>query len=274
MAWLTAYFDAAGHPDGKHALIVGGYIASVPQWLRFERAWNAALRRAGLDQFHMTDFMACAKGYENWKGRKTEQDELLEKLVRITKSHVRHSFSTIILLDAWAEVNRMYALNENHCTPYALGGFFTVNKAMGWLTRRDGSTSITQFIFEDGDKHKGDFIWMMDQFVKPNKKLMTPIKPHFMPKKLPPLQAADFVLWEQFNAARTRLITDAAIEWRPTLKQLSTIKKTWGFLNEEKLIKFCEDFCVPKRGSGLVWTGPARGAVELKARAGGRRRSV
>ena len=274
MALLTTYFDAAGHPDGKHALIVGGYVASVQAWLRFERAWNARLKRSGIDVFHMADFMACKDGFENWKGREKEQDALLKKLAGVISDHARHSFSTMILLDDWAEINRLYALDENHCTPYSIAGFYSIDKAMRWLNRRDGDTAFTKFIFEDGDKHKGDFIWMVDQIVKWNKRLLAPMKPHFMPKKLAPLQAADFVLWEQFNASKTRLLTGAPIVWRPTLRQLSSVKHTWGMLNADRLIQFCEEYCVPKRGSGLTWTGPARVALERKARGEGRRKNV
>ena len=83
MLWLTGYYDACGHHDGKHVLALGGYISSVPAWLRFEKQWKRALKRAGIDvPFHMTDFMACERHFKNWKGREEEQAELLLKLSR------------------------------------------------------------------------------------------------------------------------------------------------------------------------------------------------
>lgn len=249
MLWLTCYYDAAGHPKGKHALVVGGYVAAVPAWLRFEREWKRALNKAGIDVFHMADFMARKGKFENWKGRDHEQARLLLKLVQITNKHARISFSTIILLDAWESVNKTYALREAHCTPYALCGFFTILRTAGWLWRRDRRFKA-ELIFEDGDLNKGDLIWMIDRFTGHKKKILGGLFPTFKGKELSPLQAADFVAWEHLNAARERLLKpDVPAGLRETFKKLETIKKSWRIITEDQLLKFCADYDVPKRDS-------------------------
>jgi hypothetical protein len=250
MLWLVGYYDASGHPKGKHALAVGGYVSALPAWLRFEKSWKRELKKAGIAiPFHMTDFMACQEGFESWKGREVEQARLLLKLADITKTHVRRGFSTLIELDAWNRVNdEAYALKENHLTPYALCGFFTMDKTFRWLKRRTRRFMI-KFIFEDGDANKGDFMWVMDQFIRCDKRMLGGAKPQFESKDLAPLQACDFVMWEQFNLVKNRLKNpQSSAPLRESFKRLYSIKKQWGVIDHEKLIKFCEDFDVPKRG--------------------------
>jgi hypothetical protein len=257
MTWLTSYCDAAGHPKGKHALAVGGYVSSVQQWLRFEKAWKRTLEKVGIEVFHMADFMACREGFENWRGREPEQAALLLKLARITKDHVRFSVSTMVMLDDWNKVNKSsYALRENRCTPYALGGFFTMHKLMNWLRRRTTNPSV-KFIFEDGDKDKGHFIWLVDCLWKLNKRQLAGVKPQFKDKTVAPLQTADFVMWEQLKLAKNRIENpESPAALRESFELLFSIKNHWGVMDEEMLLKFCSDFDVPKRGENRVWGGP------------------
>jgi hypothetical protein len=99
----------------------------------------------------------------------------------------------MIRLDAWHRVNaESYALKENHCTPFALCAFFTMDKTFRWLLRRTRRFSL-RFVFEDGDKHKGDFQWVMDQFVRKNRRALAGAMPTFERKDSPPLQACDLV---------------------------------------------------------------------------------
>jgi hypothetical protein len=255
MLRLRAYFDAAGHPTDQHLLAVGGFLSSVPAWMRFEKRWKRLLRSAEIMiPIHMADFMAFRRGFENWRGREGEQAALLLNLAAITKKHVRHSFSTIIRLDAWRQVNQVYALKESRCTPYGLCGFFTMDKTFRWLKRRTRRFQA-QFIFEDGDLNKGDFIWFMDDFIGKDKKLLAGAKPNFASKNVIPLQTADFVLWEQLKLAKNYLRNpNAPAQLRESFKVLESNPNTWGVINEGHLIRFCTEFQVPKRGEKRVWS--------------------
>jgi len=70
MLSLVGYYDAAGHQDDEDVISVGGYLSSVPAWLRFEREWQRALKREGIEQFHMTDFIACRRSSRTGRGVK------------------------------------------------------------------------------------------------------------------------------------------------------------------------------------------------------------
>jgi hypothetical protein len=62
VAVLTVYSDASynqpspTNPNPPLIHTVGCYIADVEDWKRFRRAWNVALHRAGLSDFHMKEF--------------------------------------------------------------------------------------------------------------------------------------------------------------------------------------------------------------------------
>jgi hypothetical protein len=134
--WLTGYFDAGGHQDDKHVIAVGGYVSSVPAWLRFEKEWLQALKRAGIEEFHMTDFMACQGDFKNWQGREADQARLLLQLAKITKKHARRGFSGLLFLEDWRRANEEFFLKECRCTPYALCAFYVMDQAIRYFAHR------------------------------------------------------------------------------------------------------------------------------------------
>ena len=245
MVSLVGYYDASGHPDDSVVLTVGGYISGDRKWTRFDREWAAILADIGLDEFHMTQFMRDPR----WEGRR---DEILGRFLAVIRKNVRKSLATMIDIRDWNAVNEVYALERSRCTPYALCGFLTLQKALLFLTsRKEPSRMIS--LFEDGDKHKGDFIWVMDRIAKLDWRLKG-IKPHFAGKDLTPLQAADFVMWEQSKLSKTHIAAAGKpFEVRPTFSELLNIPHEWGWMEKDDIIKFCVEFEVPKVGEAREW---------------------
>src|SRR5262245_59614878 len=102
---LVGYFDASGHPSEGEVLTVGGYIGDVRSWTRFDLAWLAILKDIGLDEFHMADFMVDPR----FEGRR---DEILQRLIVPIRRNARKSVATMIYLDDWREVSRVYDLRR------------------------------------------------------------------------------------------------------------------------------------------------------------------
>ena len=80
--------------------------------------------------------------------------------------NVYKAFSEAVLLDDWRAVNENYQLEESRCTPYALGGFFIMDRTIRWWGKKHPHDSMTNFVFEEGDKNKGDFMWMMESVIR------------------------------------------------------------------------------------------------------------
>ncbi|HTM24345.1 MAG TPA: hypothetical protein VL225_04075, partial [Vicinamibacterales bacterium] len=265
MSWFTAYYDAAGHPVDQRTLTLGGYLSTVPRWLIFEKKWKRQLQRENIDVFHMADFMACRGKFKNWKGRESEQTPFLLKLAEVIHKHTRHSFGQTVILDDWKRANKEYALAESHCSPYGLCGFFLMDRTFRHLSAIKRQFQA-KFYFEDGDLNKGDLIGLMDQFIRIDPSLLASAKPNFEPKTVVPLQAADFAMWEKFRFAKDHLEWQKQPDWqenparvpavRESFQALMQKDKTWGILNYERVIDFCVDFGVPKRGQhrGVKWS--------------------
>ena len=53
---IAAYFDDSGTEQTHPAIVVGGCIATVDNWIKFQQEWESILGHYNLPHFHMTDF--------------------------------------------------------------------------------------------------------------------------------------------------------------------------------------------------------------------------
>ncbi|MBS0366584.1 MAG: DUF3800 domain-containing protein [Proteobacteria bacterium] len=69
MAVLKGYFDDSGDPcDEKHRFFaVGGYVAPVERWDRFETAWNAILSEFRVPYLHMKELNQGVGAFDAWR---------------------------------------------------------------------------------------------------------------------------------------------------------------------------------------------------------------
>ena len=156
---FAAYFDDSGHPD-QDLVVVAGFIAVKEQWLKLETEWRDTLDSAGLGRstvFHMTDFAAGAEKspFCGWDERRKHR--LLDKLVHIIAVRTRKHISETVFMRDYRLVNEKYALEECYGAPYAIAGRNITMRLKSWL-REQGSDVRMSVSFEDGTKHKGDFI--------------------------------------------------------------------------------------------------------------------
>jgi hypothetical protein len=260
---LTGFYDAAGHPQGENTLIVCGHVSETRKWARFEVQWRKALADVGVSgPFHMTDFMSCAKAFKGWQSRENDRVQLLSTLISIVKRNVYKAFSETILLNDWRAVNEVYQLEDSHCTPFALAAFYVMDRTICWWGKKHPKDVMTEFVFEDGDKNKGDFIWMMERIVRRDRTALGVATPVFKPKGLAPLEAADLTGWTMRRATKVWLTKEPERSLpnriREVLLTLSTVPHLAGYLNREHIAKFCQDHNVPKRGETGRWSGVVR----------------
>jgi hypothetical protein len=232
MTEYAAYFDDSGHPDDQEAVVVAGFIASEHEWLLFEREWHEILDREGMESFHMTDFEKS----KVWPPHKKEA--VLRRLIDTIRVRTVKSISSGVFMSDYRQINEQRAFEETVGTPYALAGR-TVTKALNdWKSSLASDDKLLVF-FEDGTKHKGDFIDAMKRDELPC--------PAFLKKReATPLQAADLLAWEVFHAFKTK-------QPRPSLRRLvrdvSAENLDHGFFGIEALERLCvhPDAKVPLR---------------------------
>ncbi|MGH9688912.1 MAG: hypothetical protein ACRD5K_17670 [Candidatus Acidiferrales bacterium] len=189
MTDFAAYFDDSGHPDGQKAVIVAGFIASEEQWLLFEKEWKAILAPLSIDLFHMADFENCKVWPKEFKMR------VVEQLVSTIVGRCRYHISEVVLMDDYRRINDLYAFQEVIGTPYALAGRTVAKCINQWKKNYTKPSDKLLVFFEDGTKHKGDFMDAMERDGVPC--------PQFLGKGASPLQAADLLAWEILNTIRT-----------------------------------------------------------------------
>jgi hypothetical protein len=190
MTEYAAYFDDSGHPDDQEAVVVAGFIASEKNWLLFEREWQEILDRDGIELFHMADFEKS----KVWPQHK--KDAILRRLINTIRIRTVKSISQCVLMDAYRQVNEKWAFEEAVGAPYALAGRTVAKSLNDW--KRDIAKPGDELLvfFEDGTKHRGEFMDAMERDGLPC--------PVFIKKReATPLQAADFLAWEMFNAFKT-----------------------------------------------------------------------
>jgi hypothetical protein len=82
MAVLKAYVDDSGDEASGHAaLSMGGYIATVEAWDRFEQGWTWVLDKFGAPYLHMKEFKKRYGLFEAWPA--SEDSEFLATLALV-----------------------------------------------------------------------------------------------------------------------------------------------------------------------------------------------
>ena len=244
----AAYFDDSGHPDSEKLVVVAGFVASKEQWLLFERDWEDLLRSEGLTALHMTDFMR-----NDWD--KERKQYLLNRLTALLYIRTSKHFSETVLMDAYRTVNEKYAMEEVLGAPYALVGNNLSKKLRQWKAQHGGEDSKLLSIFEDGTKHKGDFIDAMARDALPC--------PIFAKKsEVTPLQGADLLAREIF----THLNMTKHSRLRPEFELLAKQPLDDGTYGVKELEEACETANVPLRSKIPSGVAFAHGRLPKKLR--------
>jgi hypothetical protein len=216
MAMFTTYFDGSGSPDDTAALVVAGFIATSVQWIEFERNWKDTLQAFNVSSLHMKHFAHSRGEFTSWKGDEQKRRQFLGRLINIILIRVRHSFASAVIMPDFRSVDAKYHLSEL-IKPYALAGCTCVEKVKQWAKRSAVNPEEIAYIFEDGDKDKGDLMKRMEEDHK--------ILPIFLKKdKSVAFQAADLLAYEHL-LVNTQIFgkgqTPTFSELRQPLQQLS-----------------------------------------------------
>ncbi len=226
MAEYAAYFDDSGHPDDQAAVVVAGFIASEQQWLQFEQAWKEVLSKASIGIFHMADFRRDRTRPQHKK------DTILRHLVNGIQEYTIRPFSHSVIMADYKKVNDLYPLEESVGSPYALAGR-TVAKSLN-IWKRDNMKEGDKLLvfFEDGTKHKGDFMDTMRRDGLPC--------PAFIDKtQAVPLQAADWLAWEMLRTEKTQKV-DSLL--RRLVKHFPEDDPGFGVYTKSDLIALCKNY--------------------------------
>lgn len=243
----AAYYDASGEADGYPVMTVGGAVAPVKKWERFQRDWLRVLKDDHVNEFHATDFAASRGEFVDWKDDKPRRSKFLFNLGQVIKNNVNKLFMVNVEIQAWNEVNREYMLQEVFQGPYALAGYTAIRQLLKWAHGKNVSIPRLKVIFEDGDEG-----WHGLKILAKRSN----VEPLRLSKSIAvPCQAADMIAWKSriaFTNALRRLnkletATYADFEnFRGIVDEWSSLEKALvrpgspGVYGREALIKSCQ----------------------------------
>jgi hypothetical protein len=204
MGMFQTAFDAAGH-ENQECISVAGFISSVSDWIAFDKAWRERLMTEGLTYFRMSEFAQSSGSFsESAAWSEIRRRRLFGDLLGIIQRHAYRKFGCSVTLVDFAKLSddmkRHYRLSG-----YALCGRTTAGHVRQWALEERLPNAPIAYIFEDGDKGKGNLIERMEKDAFP--------APVFWPKKdgirdgierlgFTPLQAADILAYELFLATK------------------------------------------------------------------------
>jgi Protein of unknown function (DUF3800) len=241
---LTAYFDASGTPN-TGVLTVAGYVSDTKKWLKFTNRWQEILDRDGVTIFHMTDCVSCRGEFSTWRKKLDTRRQFIDDLSDCARKFTNKRFSATVVIDDYNRVDRDYYLHENIGYPYSLGAISCVEHVRTWAKRNRFDPADVSFVFEDGDKHKGDFREIC--------KARFGVVPEFHSKKdFLQFQAADLAAWKTRHPIREALgnkpYTQAEVDTLlfHTKKYLREPHAGGGF-DYVALMKICTGASIPGR---------------------------
>lgn len=195
MAAFTVYFDASGTPADT-VITMAGYVSDVKKWAKFGQCWEAILQREGVSAFHMTDCISGQKKYTGWT--KERRGQFLHDLSECAIKYTNKRFSASVIIEGFKRADAEYILHESIGYPYSVCGTSCIEHVRTWARNRKIKDNQIIYMFEDGDKHKGDF-----QRICERNFARFGIEPLFGKKKdFVPFQAADLAAWKTRHPLR------------------------------------------------------------------------
>ncbi len=219
MAMYSAYFDESGHPDDSNHLIVAGGLASVEQWVHFEREWREVLAPFGTSIFHAVDFEYRTPPFD--KITKQQAQAVLERLAGIICRRMERIVSFTVRMDHYRIMNSKYVFAECYGYPYPVAARSCIAGVEVWARKHSIPMEKMLFFFEDGAKHKGQLEWIAER-----DRLSIPV---FRKKsELVPLQVGDFIAWHGTQCVNSKTLSKAT---EAVMRRLEGMSHSWRELD-------------------------------------------
>lgn len=204
MLTLRAYFDESGKFNDPRETVtcIGGCIAPVPAWEKFEPAWNAILKKFGVSHLHMKHFAHSTGEYKGWTEEKRRA--LMRQLLSVMEGHIRKPIGAVLPLSQYAELTP--AQKEILPDPYVMCFQDCLSLAGMVADELYDRQAIVQLIF--ATRQKGDGAarqaYQLCKEKLPIGSRLASIS-FKTPFEVPPLQAADLVAYELTQLGRDML---------------------------------------------------------------------
>lgn len=216
---LVSYADESGmHRNQQFPyVVIAGYFAIEEQWKIFNGEWSKALRACGLDEFHMTEFLAAKNApYCDWSEK--EADTNLDRFISIIVRHRLRGFCVQVSWDDYSDLLSVPVQKKIVKHPYVALFDRAVNRLLDrlyWLPSELGREKLAMFFGRTPLWSKADVRYKaIKRTHKAGEYLVEPAV-FASTKEFLPLQAADILANISRSFVRNRF---HQTEWRLTLE--------------------------------------------------------
>lgn len=162
---LTAYFDESGTHDGSPITVMGGVMANVDQWKRFDRKFKKVKAKHRFNIFHTKKFKRRAGDFKNWTPR--DCLNLIDDMAAVTQRGFTDAVVMTLNNDEYeadyrsGEKPRKLRLDTKYglCFRECLYHFMRV----GLSLRHKKRLPHIHVVLESGHKHTGDALRIFEE---------------------------------------------------------------------------------------------------------------
>ena len=191
---LQGFLDGStsGNPQ---ILSVAGFVGSLESWARFHKEWREARATAGIDYFHMTDFMSRqAKPYRGWTENK--RNAIISHLLELINGSAVFAVGVAFRLDDYrTEIGQ----GKRSYKPYRFGAGLCIGRVARELAAAKINRSV-MYVFEVGDEGEPAFRKSMAEIIHKLPKYRDEMRISSVESgtknAFPALDAADFFAWQ------------------------------------------------------------------------------
>jgi hypothetical protein len=252
---IEAWNDHQGKP--RKFTFVCGYVASGAQWEAFELEWRRYLDRYDIQDFHLTDYCACARQYKKWKGKEFDpiRSKFMEDASEVIRKFARYGFVSAVSDSVFESINESYLVAESFGSPYGLLGRACADLAHFRRLKFYPNENEMEYIFEDGGPDRAGLIRAMTElrpaFPRPIFKAGKNSNPS---SKYPEgrnaslqLQAADYLCYEVRKLFADQIKTTPVRGIRMSFKAVAKIPTSKKLFTNQELESLCMHLKIQKR---------------------------
>ena len=156
---LACYIDESGTHADSPTMVLGGYVARLSQWRKFDAQWRFLLRRYDLTHFHSKDLWHRKKEFKGWTDAKalafTQESIAISDrntLFGFSVSMLKADFDTHYLADPRP---KKFQMDSQYGVCFRTALVFAI-EALRREYPSEMDRSLVHFIVEDGARGIGD----------------------------------------------------------------------------------------------------------------------
>jgi hypothetical protein len=214
-----AFVDDSGSGGDSRFYVLGGYVASIPEWKSFAVKWQEVLDlQPKLDYFKMSQAESL-KG--NFLGFTVDQrDERLSRFIDVILTHEVREASVAVPYAAFCEVLEP-VLPRTHSSPYYFAFVAMVTALSGFYRHGGAPKEVVDFIFDIQQGKQARMDRLYGSFKGWYPKWQLGRVDYRTDQEYLPLQAADLIAWHN------RRFLCSSEGTRVELKRLHADRSRW-----------------------------------------------